>query len=264
MILDLKKQLILSLQNILINAETHAKKNIKPPIKKLKNNLKKIQNQDKTKKIQDYHVLIFLKMEEKKPLDYIGLKEETNQLFKFIVIKILMMEVGLYSSTINTDQESQFTLMKLFQLTHMKGFITCTLNKWVSLKLIVQKLDSSVTVIKFLKLNLCIFQLHLQISSNKLSQENKKPQNKLGVKMSGILNSQNMITLKILNSKKLLKKLLDKKIINKYLKYLWQKMEKKLQEDSIRVHSQMLKELGLLVGKMINISAVKNHHPLIK
>jgi hypothetical protein len=55
------------------------------------------------KKIQDYHVLIFLKMEEKKPLDYIGLKEEINQPFKFIVIKILMMEVGLYSSTINTD-----------------------------------------------------------------------------------------------------------------------------------------------------------------
>ena len=140
MISDLKKQLILSLQNILNNAENHAKKNIKQPIKKLKNNLKKIQNQDKMKKIQDYLVLIFLKMEEKKLLDYIGLKEETNQHFKFIVIKILMMEVGLYSSTINTDWENQFTLMKLFQLMHMKEYITCMLNKWVSLKLIVQKL----------------------------------------------------------------------------------------------------------------------------
>lgn len=89
------------------------------------------------KKIQDYLVLIFLKMEEKKLLDYIGLKEETNQHFKFIVIKILMMEVGLYSSTINTDWENQFTLMKLFQLMHMKEYITCMLNKWVSLKLIV-------------------------------------------------------------------------------------------------------------------------------
>jgi len=89
------------------------------------------------KKIQDYLVLIFLKMEEKKLLDYIGLKEETNQHFKFIVIKILMMEVGLYSSTINTDWENQFTLMKLFQLTHMKEYITCMSNKWVSLKLIV-------------------------------------------------------------------------------------------------------------------------------
>ena len=89
------------------------------------------------KKIQDYLVLIFLKMEEKKLLDYIGLKEETNQHFKFIVIKILMMEVGLYSSTINTDWENQFTLMKLFQQILMKEFITCMLNKWVSLKLIV-------------------------------------------------------------------------------------------------------------------------------
>ena len=55
------------------------------------------------KKTLVYLVLIFLKMEEKKLQDYIGSKEETNQHFKFIVIKILMMEVGPYSSTINTD-----------------------------------------------------------------------------------------------------------------------------------------------------------------
>jgi len=55
-----------------MNVDKHVMMNILLKIKKLKKNLKKIQIWVPVKKIQDFHALIFYKMEVRKLQDYIG------------------------------------------------------------------------------------------------------------------------------------------------------------------------------------------------